>query len=64
MMDFIASETLTPADEARYVSTYLPLVNKVVKQLAYQTSSVIDRDDMEQIALMGVVNLVAPLRPS
>ncbi|HED2609448.1 TPA: FliA/WhiG family RNA polymerase sigma factor [Citrobacter koseri] len=55
MMDFIASETLTPADEARYVSTYLPLVNKVVKQLAYQTSSVIDRDDMEQIALMGLL---------
>lgn len=54
-MDFIASETLTPADEARYVSTYLPLVNKVVKQLAYQTSSVIDRDDMEQIALMGLL---------
>lgn len=55
MIDFIASETLTPADEARYVSAYLPLVNKVVKQLAYQTSSVMDRDDMEQIALMGLL---------
>lgn len=55
MMDFIASETLTPVDEARYVSAYLPLVNKVVKQLAYQTSSVMDRDDMEQIALMGLL---------
>ena len=55
MMDFIASDTLTPADEARYVSAYLPLVNKVVKQLSYQTSSVIDREDMEQIALMGLL---------
>lgn len=54
-MDFIASETLTPADEARYLSEYLPLVKRVVKQLAYQTSSVIDREDMEQIALMGLL---------
>lgn len=56
MMDFIASETLTPADEARYLSQYLPLVNKIVKQLAYQTSSVIDREDMEQSALMGLLS--------
>ncbi|MEB6634613.1 FliA/WhiG family RNA polymerase sigma factor [Kluyvera cryocrescens] len=55
MMDFIASDTLTPVDEARYVSAYLPLVNRVVKQLSYQTSSVIDREDMEQIALMGLL---------
>lgn len=55
-MDFIASETLTPADEARYLSQYLPLVKKIVKQLAYQTSSVIDREDMEQSALMGLLS--------
>lgn len=55
-MDFIASETLTPADEARYLRQYLPLVNKIVKQLAYQTASVIDREDMEQIALMGLLS--------
>ncbi|MEX3020552.1 FliA/WhiG family RNA polymerase sigma factor [Kluyvera sp. STS39-E] len=55
MMAFMASDTLTPADEARYVRDYLPLVNRVVKQLSYQTSSVIDREDMEQIALMGLL---------
>ncbi len=55
-MDFIASETLTPADEARYLSQYLPLVNKIVKQLAYQASSVLDREDMEQSALMGLLS--------
>lgn len=55
MMDFMASDALTPVEEARYVSAYLPLVHKVVKQLAYQTSSVIDREDMEQIALMGLL---------
>ncbi|EMK5831001.1 FliA/WhiG family RNA polymerase sigma factor [Citrobacter sedlakii] len=56
MMDFIASETLTPADEARYLSQYLPLVNKIVKQLTYQASSVLDREDMEQSALMGLLS--------
>jgi len=55
MMDFIASEALTPADEARYLQAYLPLVNKVVRQLAYQASSVMDKEDMEQIALMGLL---------
>ncbi|MEW5558691.1 FliA/WhiG family RNA polymerase sigma factor [Enterobacter asburiae] len=55
MMDFIASEAMTPADEARYLQAYLPLVNKVVRQLAWQASSVMDKEDMEQIALMGLL---------
>jgi len=55
-MDFIADDSLTPADEARYVNAYLPLVHRVVKQLAWQTSSVMDKEDMEQIALMGLLS--------
>ncbi|MBE3470470.1 FliA/WhiG family RNA polymerase sigma factor [Enterobacter cloacae complex sp. P15RS] len=55
MMDFVANETLTPADEGRYLSAYLPLVKKIVKQLSYQTSSVMGQEDMEQIALMGLL---------
>ncbi len=54
-MDFILSEELSQLDEVRYINDYLPLVNKVVKQLIYQTSSVMDKDDMEQIALMGLL---------
>ncbi|WP_288821530.1 FliA/WhiG family RNA polymerase sigma factor [uncultured Leclercia sp.] len=53
---FIASEALTPAQEAQYVTQYLPLVKRMVKQLAWQTQSIIDRDDMEQIALMGLLS--------
>lgn len=56
MTDFIADDALTPAEEARYVQAYLPLVHRVVKQLAYQTNSVIDKEDMEQIALMGLLS--------
>lgn len=55
MNDFIADDSLTPADVAKYVSAWLPLVHRVVKQLAWQTSSVMDREDMEQIALMGLL---------
>lgn len=56
MMDFIADDALTPAEEARYINAYLPLVHRIVKQLAYQASSVMDKEDMEQIALMGLLS--------
>jgi RNA polymerase sigma factor for flagellar operon FliA len=55
MNDFIADDALTAADEARYINAWLPLVHRIVKQLAWQTSSVMDREDMEQIALMGLL---------
>lgn len=55
MMNFISDDILTPADEARYVHDYLPLVHKVVKQLAWQTSSVINKEDMVQVALIGLL---------
>ena len=46
MMDFIADDSLTPADEARYINAYLPLVHRIVKQLAWQTSSVMGKVDI------------------
>lgn len=53
---FIPDETLSPAQEAHYIGLYLPLVKRIVKQLSWQTQSVIDSDDMEQIALMGLLS--------
>ncbi len=50
---------LTPAQEAQYLNDWLPLVHKIVKQFSWQASGIIDKDDMEQIALMG---LLASLR--
>lgn len=52
---FVSGQALTPAEESRYVAQYLPLVKRVVKQLSWQTQSVIDSDDMQQIALMGLL---------
>jgi len=56
IMDFMTNEALTPAQETQYLTAYLPLVKRVVRQLSYQTSSVLDREDMEQIALMGLLS--------
>lgn len=55
MTDFNPSCSLTPAEESRYLETYLPLVKRVVRQLSFQADSVLDRQDMEQIALMGLL---------
>lgn len=47
---------LTPAQESHYLQAYLPLVRKVVKQLAPQCSCVMDREDMQQVALIGLLD--------
>jgi RNA polymerase sigma factor for flagellar operon FliA len=41
--------------EGQYLQQYLPLVKRVVKQLSFQADSVMDRQDMEQIALIGLL---------
>lgn len=40
------------------MQAYLPLVRKVVRQLAPQCNCIIDRQDMEQTALMGLLNAI------
>lgn len=47
---------LTPAQESHYLQAYLPLVRKVVKQLAAQCSCVMEREDMQQVALIGLLD--------
>ncbi|AWK14637.1 FliA/WhiG family RNA polymerase sigma factor [Candidatus Fukatsuia symbiotica] len=46
---------LTTVDEGKYLDIYLPLVKRVVRQLSFQADSVIEREDMQQIALMGLL---------
>ncbi|MFC0139024.1 FliA/WhiG family RNA polymerase sigma factor [Erwinia mallotivora] len=46
---------LTPAEESHYMQQWLPLVRRIVRQLAPQANSMIDREDIEQIALMGLL---------
>lgn len=56
--EFSATPVLSPQQESHYLQAYLPLVRKVVRQLAPQCTCVIDRQDMEQTALMGLLNAI------
>lgn len=46
---------LGPLDEQRWVMQYLPLVKRIVGQLSLQATQAFDREDMEQIGLMGLL---------
>jgi RNA polymerase sigma factor FliA len=43
------------AEESHDLRAYLPLVKRIVRQLNSQVGGAIDRDDMEQIGLMGLL---------
>jgi RNA polymerase sigma factor for flagellar operon FliA len=43
------------ADEQKQLLAYAPLVKRIVRQLNSQVQGAIDRDDMEQIGLMGLL---------
>ncbi len=45
----------SPADEQKYLLSYAPLVKRIVRQLNSQVAGAIDRDDMEQIGLIGLL---------
>ncbi|MFH6599615.1 RNA polymerase sigma factor for flagellar operon [Pseudomonas sp. THAF187a] len=44
-----------PGAEQKWLMQYLPLVKRIVSQLALQANQVLDREDMEQIGLMGLL---------
>jgi len=49
------ASALTPAEESKHLVAYAPLVKRIVRQLNSQVAGAIDRDDMEQIGLMGLL---------
>ena len=50
-----AVRACSPVDEQRLLLAHAPLVKRVVRQLGAQVGGAIDRDDMEQIGLMGLL---------
>ncbi|MGO4377358.1 FliA/WhiG family RNA polymerase sigma factor [Pseudoduganella sp. RAF53_2] len=50
-----AAAVLSPAEEQKHLLAYAPLVKRIVRQLNSQVAGAIDRDDMEQIGLMGLL---------
>lgn len=43
-------------DEQRHLLEYVPLVKRVVRQLTSQIGGIMDREDMEQVGLMGLLD--------
>jgi RNA polymerase sigma factor FliA len=52
------SAPMSAADEQRYLLEYVPLVRRIVGQLSSQLVGTIDRDDMQQIGLLGLLTAV------
>ena len=50
-----APSVFAPAVEQRWLMQYLPLVKRIVRQLSLQANQVLDREDMEQIGMMGLL---------
>ena len=54
---------LDAADEQRHLLAYLPLVKRITRQLNAQAGGPIDRDDMQQIGLMGLLEALRRYGP-
>ncbi|MDN7934692.1 FliA/WhiG family RNA polymerase sigma factor [Burkholderia metallica] len=50
-----ASNGMLPRGEAHWIAEYAPLVRRVVGKLAGHGAAGIDRDDLEQIGIMGLL---------
>jgi len=50
-----AAVAFSAAEEQKHLMAYLPLVKRIVRQLNSQVVGAIDRDDMEQIGLIGLL---------
>ncbi|KVO87707.1 flagellar biosynthesis sigma factor [Burkholderia ubonensis] len=49
------SRHLSPAREAHWIVEYAPLVKRVVGKLSGHAAGIVDRDDLEQIGVMGLL---------
>ena len=54
-MASVAAVELGAADEQRHLLAFTPLVRRTVRQLSSQVGGAMDRDDMLQIGLMGLL---------
>lgn len=53
-----APEPCSPEDERRHLLAYVPLVKRVVRQLGSQAAGALDRDDMQQVGLLGLLDAI------
>lgn len=53
--EYSLDETFSAEQEAACIRQYLPLVHKILRQIAHHASVVMDYQDLQQIALMGLL---------
>ncbi|OON38771.1 RNA polymerase sigma factor FliA [Izhakiella australiensis] len=58
MSAFSEISVLTPEEEGRYLQQWLPLVKQIVRQFSAQADAVIGREDLEQVALLGLLESI------
>jgi RNA polymerase sigma factor for flagellar operon FliA len=52
------SAPMSAADEQKFLLAYVPLVRRIVGQLSSQLVGTMDRDDMQQIGLLGLLTAI------
>ncbi|SFN68243.1 RNA polymerase, sigma 28 subunit, SigD/FliA/WhiG [Izhakiella capsodis] len=58
MSAFNEISVFTPEEEGRYLQQWLPLVKQIVRQFSAQADAVLGRDDLEQVALLGLLESI------
>ncbi|STR44535.1 RNA polymerase sigma factor FliA [Iodobacter fluviatilis] len=56
LADAYVHSALDSKQEAAQLAAYMPLLNRVLRQLVTQVGAVLDREDMEQIGLMALLD--------
>ncbi|WIT14531.1 FliA/WhiG family RNA polymerase sigma factor [Paucibacter sediminis] len=59
----VAQAALGPAYERDQLRLHAPLVKRIVRQLGSQVSAAMDREDMEQVGLMGLLEALRRYGP-
>jgi RNA polymerase sigma factor for flagellar operon FliA len=54
--DYAVTAPRDAAEEQRYLLAYVPLVKRIVRQLLSQAGTALDRDDMHQVGLVGLLD--------
>jgi len=66
LMQTSYAETAHPldaVDEQRQLVAYAPMVKRIARQLKSQVSAIMDREDMEQVGLMGLLEALRRYGP-
>jgi RNA polymerase sigma factor for flagellar operon FliA len=54
--DYAVTAPHDAAQEQRYLMEYVPLVKRIVRQLLSQAGGALDREDMQQVGLVGLLD--------